>query len=221
MSSTRILTSLPLAIAGNHVVEAAVTDVVGSTVTTDDPLTALHDVLLQVVEAGADGTLILGSFQHGHDALVDVLRLVGIQCVVQPFLEDGLVFGGSSFVGNAFLHQLGDALAQFLVGQFHTQTKFAEVLEQGVCPCRTVTFLVLRVRRGRYGAGVDGGATRGVGHHLAVTKQLADELHVRGFAAAGACAGELEQRRSELAVLHVGLDVYQVLFALHVGIPSW
>ncbi len=50
-----------------------------------------------------------------------------------------------------------------------------------------------------------------------VAEELADELHVGSLAAARASAREFEERSCELAVLHIGLDVDEVLLALDVG----
>ena len=54
------------------------------------------------------------------------------------------------------------------------------------------------VRRGRQVAAVDRGAAGGVGDQRAVAEQLRHQLDVRRFAAAGAGAGELEQRLQQL-----------------------
>ena len=67
--------------------------------------------------------------------------------------------------------------------------------------------VVLAIGGGRSRAAVDGGATRGVGHHHLLAEELGDALEVRGLAAAGAGAAELEQGLCELAVLDVGLLV--------------
>jgi hypothetical protein len=48
-------------------------------------------------------------------------------------------------------------------------------------------------------AAVDGGAAGGVGDHGAVAEQLAEQLDVGRFAAAGAGAGELKQRLEQAA----------------------
>ena len=79
-----------------------------------------------------------------------------------------------------------------------------------------MTLLVLGVRSRRNRTGVDGRTSSCVGYHFAVAEELRNQFHVRSFAATRASARELEQRSSELRVLHVGLDVYQVLFALYV-----
>ena len=79
-----------------------------------------------------------------------------------------------------------------------------------------MSFLVLRIRSRRHRARVDGGASRSVGYHLAIAKELRNQLHIRSLAAAGACARKFKQRGSKLRVLHIGPDVHQVLLAFHV-----
>ena len=57
--------------------------------------------------------------------------------------------------------------------------------------------------RGRQVAAVDRGAAGGVGDDQAVAEELAEQLDVGRFAAAGAGAGELEQRLQQLRALDV------------------
>ena len=89
------------------------------------------------------------------------------------------------FVLDSLLEELHYALTHLLVGQLHAEAELAEVLEEGVGPSRTAAHIVLCVGRGGDGARVDRRATRGVGHHLAVTIELADELHRLEFERAG------------------------------------
>ena len=82
--------------------------------------------------------------------------------------------------------------------QEHAQTEFSVVLEQGVCPSRAMTLVVLGVRHSRSTAAPDGGAARSIGHHHAVTEELGHELSIRRLTAACAGAGELEERLFKL-----------------------
>ena len=61
--------------------------------------------------------------------------------------------------------------------------------------------LFSRIRHRGRGAAVDRGAAGGVGDLHAVAEELGDQLDIRCFAAAGASAGELEERLFELAAL--------------------
>ena len=85
--------------------------------------------------------------------------------------------------------------------------------EEGVCPCGAVALLVDGVGAGRGGAAVDGRAARCVCDDHPVAEELGDDLDVRRLAAACARAGELEERRGELALLDVRhLDFGEVDF---------
>ena len=104
---------------------------------------------------------------------------------VEPFLS-GLAHPVESGGLDQFLGLLAQDATHLLVAKLHTKTELAEVLEQGVVEAGTLALLVLRIRCGGNGSGVDGGAARSVGHHLTVTEELADELDVRRLAATGA-----------------------------------
>ena len=109
------------------------------TVATDDPLRALHEIVVERLELLADGAA-LGSALG--DALAELrsnlLGLVGILAVGNPLLSESLVLVAGVAVDH-LLQQLGHALLQtigthhrLLVTEGHTETELAEVLEQGV-----------------------------------------------------------------------------------------
>ena len=112
-------------------------------------------------------------------------------------------------------------VAPCAVSKVHAVAEFGVVFEQRVRPCGAAAFLVLGVGAGGGGAAVDGGAARSVGYYHVFAEQLGDHLDVRGLAAACARAGELEQRRAELAALYGlflelgGIDIGQ----LHSELP--
>ena len=170
----------------DDVVETSVTDIVRSTVTTDNPLAALDEVILELGNGLAEFTFILGSFYHRNNLGSSSLALVGIILTVEPLLEGLFVFSRSAFSSNSSLHGFYQTAAELLVGKFHTQTEFAEVLEQRVCPCRTLTLLVGCIRGRRNRTGVDGRTSCCVGNHFAVTEELGNQLHVRSLTTAGA-----------------------------------
>ena len=193
----------------NHMVKTTVADVVACTVATDNPLTALHKVMVKRLEFLADRTacLVCAFLDKLAQLGSNLLRLVGIVLIGNPFLSKCLEFLGTTFVCRCLCKQLCHTLLHLLVAESHTETKLAEVLEQGVVEAWALTLLVLRIRSGRNRCGIDAGATRSVGNHLTVAEELADELHVWCLAATRASATELEQRLGELAVLHALLDV--------------
>ena len=83
-------------------------------------------------------------------------------------------------------------------GEPEPEPELGVVLEQRVRPRRAAAVDVGGPRRGRQVAAVDGRATGGVGDGQPVAEQLGEQLQVRRLAAAGAGAGELEQRIQEL-----------------------
>ena len=133
------------------------------------------------------------AFALGEDALLGLL--VGIQDGLRQFLADLEAETPDEFAGILVLLIDGEALAQ---------AEFGIVFEERVGPGRSAAFGVGAVGRGGQVGAVDGGAAGGIGDHHAVAEELGDQLDVRGFAAAGAGAGELKERPEQLDVLHLG-----------------
>ena len=146
---------------------------------------------------------VAAAFLHQGNELVG--NLAGNRCVVlvfEPLGEQSLDLVGAAVAPEAFLHKGGDGCACAVGTEFHAETELGCILEQGVVPGGTVTLCVGAVRRGRERSSVNGGTTGSVGDHHMVTEELGDGLDVRGLAAAGAGARELEERLCELGVLH-------------------
>ncbi|MPM12584.1 hypothetical protein SDC9_58937 [bioreactor metagenome] len=134
---------------------------------------------------------------------------------VQPALGCGLQGGQGVFHGNEGLGLFLQAVADGVLTQIHAKAKLRVVLEQGVCPRGAAALLVHAVRRGGGGTAPDGRAAGGVGNIHPVAVQLGDKTGIAGFGAAGAGAGEFQQRLAELAALD-GV-VLHVLFNGHLG----
>ena len=212
---------------GQHVVHAAVADVVGPAVAAEDPdgllgqqISIRDDGIGQLAGVAIAGLargeplLLIGSagqvhavLAGGQQLLAGLLGALGVVHLLEPlgagFLDGGLapldVDQRADVVG-----ELGAALVD---GQVHAEAELGVVLEQGVGPGGAMALRVGGVGAGGRGAAVDGRAAGRVGDQHAVAEQLRDELDVRGLAAAGAGAGELEQGLQELAVLDgVGVD---------------
>ena len=192
-------------------VQTAVTDVVGGTVTTDDPLAAGRDEVLEFHEllAGVAAALL----GERDDLVRDLAGDGGVLRSLEPLGGEVLDLLAAAFALQGLLHRGGDRLTDAVGTEVHAETELAEVLEQGVLPGRAVARGVGAVRAGREGSAVDGGATGGVRDHHVVAEQLGDGLDVRGLTAARASAGELEERLGELGVLHVGELVHILLVA--------
>ena len=87
------------------------------------------------------------------------------------------------------------------VAEPHAQAELGGVFEERVAPGGAAAFAVDRVGGRGQVAAVDRRAAGGVGDDDAVAEELAQELDVRRLAAAGAGAGELEERLEHLRAL--------------------
>ena len=185
---------------GQHVVHAAVTDVVTPAVAADDPLRLLHEPVLVLENLLA--VVAAAGLQQRDQARRNLGRFGRRAAVFDPLLHHGFqLLGALGAVGDGLLHRLLDAVAEFLHADVHTQTELGVVLEERVGPCGTLAGGVGAVGRRGSRTRVDRGAARGVGNHHLVAEQLRNGLDIGGLAAACASARELEQRLCELKVL--------------------
>jgi len=195
-------------VGGQHMVNTAEADVVCPAVATEDPNGLLAEVFL-LREDLLNGVAADLCFQISDQCLGS--SLVGLAIVegVQPSLA-----GSLALVGDSGLHNGADLVSQRLTDHslcgVHTQTVLSVVLEQGVCPCGTVTVSIYSVGRGSSGTAPDGGAAGSVGDIHTVAEQLSYKASVAGLSTACAGAGELKQGLLELAALdgivfHFGL----------------
>jgi len=100
------------------VVKTTVTDVVGPTVTTDNPLRTLDDVLGQRTDGHTD--VAGASVDQRGDLGFQFLGLGGILTVFQPFGEVTLQLVAAAVASQAFFHQAGQAVAHHFSGVVHT-----------------------------------------------------------------------------------------------------
>ena len=114
----------------DYMVKTTITDIVRSTVTTNDPLAAFYKILLQFSDLFAVVTFILVSFNNRNDLSSQFLSLVRIQHIVDPFSEQFFHFSRSAISSNSLVHHFHEASTHLFVSQFHTQTEFTEVFEQ-------------------------------------------------------------------------------------------
>ena len=94
-------------------------------------------------------------------------------------------------------------MTPLVVGEAKAEAEFGIVLKQGVGPGGATTFVVGAPGGGGQAAAIDRGAAGGVGHHHPITEQLAGELDVWRFTAAGAGTGELKQGLLQLLLVDV------------------
>ena len=182
--------------ARQDVVEASEADVIGPSVTADDPC-ALAD------ERIGDG----GEVEGRHAVLVagveiaeDVQQRRHTLALGSDPRLSGLV-GGQDVRGQMLADERGQSLDELprlqvlrLVAEAQPEPELGVVLEQRVVPGGTPSLGVGGPRGGWQIAAVDRRASSGVGDDHAIAEQLCDEFDVRRLAASGARAGELEQR---------------------------
>ena len=143
----------------------------------------------QFLDLSANRTTLLDALLNEcHDLRSQFLRLLGVVLVSDPSGGYFLGLSRSMLAHGDLLQQAFQTFTHLLVRQFHTQAELAEVLEQRVCPSRTLTLLVRRIRSGRNRTGVDRRTSGSISYHLAVAEQLSDQLHVRSLATTGASA---------------------------------
>ena len=190
---------------GEHVIEAAVADVVGPPVAADQPHALLHQVVGERVRAGVASALASGASWRPQrdDALAlggdaGFVRLIGVEQRASP--------GRSPICGARCWTQVPRAAPTCASSAMpQAEAELRVVLEQRVRPRRPAAVAVGRVRRRRQVAAVDRRAAGRVGDQQAVAEQLRQQLEVRRLAAAGARARVLEQRLEELRALVIDL----------------
>ncbi|OQC03398.1 MAG: hypothetical protein BWX77_00703 [Bacteroidetes bacterium ADurb.Bin090] len=142
--------------------------------------------------------ITVASFYRIYDLVGQYTALVAVFTIGEPFGKQGFLFFGTTAAGLSIAHKLNQAFTHLFVSQLHTETVFAEIFEQRVGPGRTVTQFVGGVRRGRYRARINGSTAGGIGHYLAVAKQLGQQFEVRRFAATRTGSRKLKQRSGKL-----------------------
>ena len=123
-----------------HVIEATETYVVSGTITGNDPLGTLGDVLLHCHDTLAD--VAAASLAERNNLLCHTACLGSIILVVKPSLCKSLDLVRALVALGRTLHQSLDTSLHFLIGNTHAKTKLSEVLKERVTPCRTVTLRV-------------------------------------------------------------------------------
>ena len=112
----------------NHMVETSVADVVRSTVTTDDPLAALNEVIL--VSENLLASVTTTSLTSSYNLRSESLGLSSILLILDPLLHQCLEFSRAASARLSLGHETSETLLHLLVGNSHTETEFAEVLEE-------------------------------------------------------------------------------------------
>ena len=168
---------------------SAEADVVGPSVSADDPHAFLHQIFGQAFQlascCGIDPGQLVAQFLHAF-ALRKDARFGGLV---------GAEYRISQFAADHFLQlpqQLAGLFGMLVDADAESQPELGIVLEQRVAPCRTAPVAILAIGRGRKVAAIDRRTTGGVGHDHAVAEQLAGQADVGRFAATDASRGKLE-----------------------------
>ncbi len=193
---------------GEHVIESAVSDIVGPAVAAEDP----HRLLGQVLLVGKDARRELGHLSGALGSSAQSLdvgrsRSLGgfsVSAGLKPGARRVGQLAGRTAALDEGLGVYNHLVLHGLVAQKHAHAVLGVVLKQRVRPGRAVAVGVHRVGRRSRRTAPDGRAARGVGDVHTIAEQLGDQARVRGLGAAGTRAGELQQRALELAGLHRG-----------------
>ncbi len=164
-------------------VHTAVADIIRPSVTAEDPEGFFGEQIGHMPELVEFGQF--GITQRGQNIFAVLAGLVRIVHVVQPVLEGcGKLFGQAGHL-QRFAHLVGQTFTALMIGVVHAKTVFGGVFKQRVGPGRTKTVLIGAVGVDRGRTSPDGAATRGIGYDHTFAEELGEQLHVRGFAAAG------------------------------------
>ena len=193
---------------GEDVIHAAEADIIGPAVAAEDP----HGLLGEIRLLAEDllGLVAAARLKGGHQGFGG--GLVGLAVVhgLQPLGARLLHIRGGVLGGDELLDLAGETGTDGVLAQIHAKAVLGVVLKEGVGPGGAVAGGVDGIGGGSGGAAPDGGAAGGVGDVHPIAEELGHETGIAGLGAAGAGAGELQERLAELAALdgvvhHVGL----------------
>ena len=193
--------------AGNDVIQAAVTDIIGPAVAAEHPHGGLHQHIFHVIQSGyirfftAGRVVIQSSFQFCNQGLGSLAGSGAVILSFQPCLGSFHQAYRSIFTAHNGGGQFHSLVAAMLNSHVHAVAEFGVVFKQGVFPSRALAFLVHCVRQRRSRAAPDGRTAGGVCHIHPVTEELGNQFGIWGFTTACTGAGELQQRSGELRTL--------------------
>ncbi len=192
-----------------HVIEAAVADVVRPAVAADEPHALLHEVVGERFEPAR-----LGACSSAAELVAAARRRARAAPRCRPRSTDPRRAAPSPGRRRPAARGAATSAARRrdvrVERQPEAEPELRVVLEQRVRPRRSAAVAVGRVRRRRQVAAVDRRAAGGVGDEQPVAEELRQQLQVRRLAAARARARVLEQRLEELRALVIELRVSSV-----------
>src|SRR5574344_425588 len=115
----------------DYMVETTVTDIVRSTVATDNPLTSLNEIVVECLQFSTCSTSFGSTcLNHRFQLFCSNLRCVCVIFACKPFLSSSFEFSRSIFFCYSLVEKERYTFFHLLVTKCHTHTEFAEVLEQ-------------------------------------------------------------------------------------------
>ena len=127
-------------------VNAAESDIVSPSVTTEDPLGFLSEEVFLCKDLFA--LVTSASFQSSYQLISCSTVGCSNSISIKPFLSCSFYICVLT-VSNDILNFLFQSATDSVLSEQHTVTKLSCILEQGVGPCRTMSLLVYSVRSGR------------------------------------------------------------------------
>ncbi len=113
---------------GNHVIQTTVTNVVCSSVTTNNPLAAFNQVFAQAADLLA--VVAIAVFHCSNDLIGQNTTLVAVFAVGQPFCKQGFEFFGTAGASLRVAHKFHQTFTHLFVSHLHAVTVFAKILKQ-------------------------------------------------------------------------------------------
>ena len=194
-----------------HMVKAAIADVICPSVTAEDPLRALDEVVVVAVDAAKELVTSLLRFEEALKRACAVSCALALIALVKPCLHRRAELLGALLRFNRFNHRGGERFADGLRAKVHAETVLRIVLEQGVRPRGSLSLRIRRVRHRGCARTPDGGAAGRVRDQHPIAKELCDELCIRRLTAARTRARELKERLFKLRSNDRGLLHWRIL----------
>ena len=156
-------------VRSEDMVNTAVTDIVGPTVTTDDPLATFYEELFlseEVFENRFAGSFFFEESRQFVSAFTSAFTFISVS---SPVAECFLEFRRSDSFSS--VEVFDQVFADFVYAEEHAEAKFSSIFEEAVCPGRAVAGSVHGVRGNRSRCTPNGGAACCVSDHHAVAEE--------------------------------------------------
>jgi len=180
---------------GQHMIEAAVADVVRPPVAADEPDALLHEIVGERFQPPRLGGFLSRQLAPKRQHTVTLGRDAGFGRLIRIEQRSCQTVAD---LRREMLKQAAGGGDVRVEREAEAEPELRVVLEEGVRPGRPPAVTVRRVRRRRQVAAVNRRAAGGVRNEEPVAEELGEQLQVRRLAAARARSRVLEQRLEEL-----------------------